>query len=60
MGMQDRDYVRARKFDYSSKRDNAPDLSKLDYFKPTNKKRWLYVIAWFAFVALVLWYGATH
>lgn len=59
MGMQDRDYVRERKLEYSGKAHTKPDLSKLTYFKPVNKKRWLAVAAWFAVVAVILWFG-TH
>jgi len=58
MGMQDRDYVRERKLDYSGKAQKKPDLSKLTYFKPFYKRRWFAVLAWFAVVAAVLWFGA--
>lgn len=59
MGMQDRDYVRERKLDYGKSRQAKPDLSNLKYFQPINKKRWLAVAAWFAVVAVILWFG-TH
>lgn len=58
MGMQDRDYVRERKLDYTSKYDRKPQ-KKMRHSAPTEIPAWVFVVCGFGAIAII-WYIGTH
>ncbi|WP_153111054.1 hypothetical protein [Propionivibrio limicola] len=59
MGIQDRDYVRARKLDYTSKYDKKPGTPKTNHIEEEKQPSFWYYLFW-GFVLTVLWRVFKH
>jgi len=61
MGIQDRDYAKERKLDYSSKYDRKKPNARIPTFQntPTDIPQWVFVVCGLIAVALLLYFGAT-